>query len=47
MFLPTIKNKTTKKEGNTGKSNNTKKNINLEIDNNIKEIKHHYKRHQH
>jgi hypothetical protein len=47
VFLPTTENRTTKEEGNNRKDNNNKENTNLEIDNNTKEIKHHYKRHQH
>jgi hypothetical protein len=47
VFLPTIENRTTKKEGNTRKNNIIKENTNLEVNNNIKKIKHHYKRHQH
>jgi hypothetical protein len=46
-ILPTTKNKIIKKESKTRKNNNTKKDANLEVDNNTKEIKHHYKRHQH
>jgi hypothetical protein len=47
VFLPTTKNRITKEEGNSRKNNNTEENTNLEIDNNIKKIKHHYKRYQH